>query len=114
MPVAPPLRYIHIDDYSPVGYQNGPDDLAFANARADLAAYGYHTLILGQSQYWLENDFNLNAFTDVFGVAQPALYNARPLHHRRQRGCNRRCKQPAATQRDLFLLPGLPFGIQKQ
>ncbi len=44
MVVTPPLRYIHIDDYSPVGIQNGPDDAAFANARADLLAYGYHTL----------------------------------------------------------------------
>jgi hypothetical protein len=50
MAVTPPLRYIHIDDYSPIGIDNGPDDAAFANARADLAAYGYHTLVLGQKQ----------------------------------------------------------------
>ena len=43
MGVTPPLRYIHIDDYSPVGIANGPDGAAFANARADLAAYGPRT-----------------------------------------------------------------------
>ena len=44
MAVTPPLRYIHIDDYSPVGIDNGPDDVAFANARADLASYDYQRI----------------------------------------------------------------------
>jgi hypothetical protein len=72
---SPPQRYIHIDDYSPVGFDNGPDDAAFANARADLAASGYHTLIIGQKQYWLQNGFNLNAYTDAYGNMYPPLSN---------------------------------------
>ena len=64
MGVTPPIRYIHIDDYSPVGIDNGPDDAAFANARADLAASGFHTLVIGRKQYWLQNGFNLNSYTD--------------------------------------------------
>jgi hypothetical protein len=75
MAVTPPLRYIHIDDYSPVGFENGPDDAAFANARADLAANGFHTLVIGQKRYWLQNGFNLNSYTDAFGVLWPALIN---------------------------------------
>jgi hypothetical protein len=39
MVVLSPLRYIHIDDYHPNGIDNGPDDIASANARADLAAW---------------------------------------------------------------------------
>ena len=52
MGITPPLRYIHIDDYAPCGIDNGPDDAAFANARADLAAFGYHMLVVGTKQYW--------------------------------------------------------------
>jgi hypothetical protein len=75
MAVMPPLRYIHIDDYSPVGIDNGPDDLAFANARADLVAYGYRTLVVGRKQYWLQNGFNLGAYTDFQGIEYPGLTN---------------------------------------
>ena len=79
MGVTPPIRYIHIDDYSPVGIDNGPDDAAFANARADLAASGFHTLVIGRKQYWLQNGFNLNSYTDYSvnpsGNLLPALHN---------------------------------------
>jgi hypothetical protein len=73
MAVTPPLRYIHIDDYSPVGIDNGPDDAAFANARADLAAYGYHTLVVGRKQYWLQNGLNLLSYTDFNNITYPEL-----------------------------------------
>jgi len=75
MGITPPLRYIHIDDYAPCGIDNGPDDAAFANARADLAAFGYHMLVVGTKQYWLQNGFNLNSYTDYNGTIYPALTN---------------------------------------
>jgi hypothetical protein len=68
-------RYIHIDDFGPVGFDNGPDDAAFAAARAALAATGYRTLVIGSGQYWLQNGFNLNAYADANGILYPALPN---------------------------------------
>ncbi len=40
-----------------------------------MAAYGYHTLVIGRKQYWLQNGFNLNAYTDFNNVQWPALRN---------------------------------------